>query len=440
MDCVKYITQQHKTQTEQIQAQDNIGLVSSCIDFIDELAIRAEEEYWKEQPITTNTLRFYFIDADYNPNGLIGTLGTWTKRDSKKLNIWDWTREDSDWTKVFGNETVTNGGAVYVPAVTSLTEVYKTHIELKPAQVPYSIQVKFKILAADFSNVTNMTKAFQYAVGMLELPDTLDFTRVTTLERAFFACHGLKSFPNLYAPLCTSCLRMCNTNGYVETIGDIIAPNSTDFRYAFMNHTNLKTVGIIDLTSCTNIRDLFEYDYNLTHIKELKNTQNIQTWHDPFGACISLEKIQDLDLTGAVDLGAFLGWCCSLKEVPNFTIGENFNGSVRAFFCCCTKLEDIPDNEVWHRATNFESFLSADDFFFNNRFTNPLMDMKLKKLPDWKPENITNADYMFYGLKHVSKESVEEWFNFLKNSPTLVSHVGTFRECAHNENLPDDWK
>lgn len=50
------------------------------------------------------------------------------------------------------------------------------------------------------------------------------------------------------------------------------------------------------------------------------------------------------------------------------------------------------------------------------------------------------ADYMFYGLKHVSKESVEEWFNFLKNSPTLVSHVGTFRECAHNENLPDDWK
>lgn len=442
MNCVKYNTQQHKTQKEQIQAQDNIGLVSSCLDFIDELSVKAEEEYWKAQPISTNTLRFYFIDDNYNPNGIIGTLGTWAKCDSKKLNIWDWNRENSDWTKVFGNETVTDGGAKFEPYKTTLTEVYETRIVVKPAQIPYTIQTKFKILAADFSNVKKMTKAFQYAVGMLELPDILNFPKVTTLERAFFCCLGLNSFPNLYAPVCTNCSRMCNGMGYTETIGDIIAPNCKDYTYAFMNNFLLKSIGIVDLTSCTNIRDLFECGYNLSKIQELRNTQNVQTWHDPFGGCIYLEKIHDLDMSSAVDLGAFFGWCCLLKEIPNFTVGENFNGSVRAFFCCCKELEDIPDNEVWHRATNFESFLSADDFFVgaSYRFTNPPMDMKLKKLPDWKPENITNADYMFYGLKHVTKESVEEWYNFLKNSQTLVSHVGTFKDCVHNENIPDDWK
>lgn len=444
MDCVKYNTQQHKTIKEKIQAQDNIGLVSSCLDYVEELSIYGEEIYWAEQPIETNTLRLSFENLYYDPDADGKSPGgTWTKIKTNIANIWDWHRADPNWYREnsFGYPT----SWVNVEdknAPDHMNEPIVISVEPKNNAV---ITERYKIITSDISEVTSMLAAFQYAIGLTEIWNLFDFSSCTTVQNMFYCCINLNKIPtdNWVLPVCTDChnLFLCCTNLY-GTMPFIDAPQNTTLYKAFMfNHKITKAKGF-NCPLCTDIRDLFEGDVNLLEVETLGDTRNIKTWHDCFGGCVSLKTIPDtLDCSSGVDCKGIFSYCANLEVLPNLIFGNDVS-DITTMFTCCQNLKNIPDNEIYHRQQNFSRFLSMNDNFWSYYHTLPaqIVDSKLEKLPDWKTENITNADYMFYGLKNVSKESVEEWYNFLKNSPTLVSHVGTFRKCAHNENIPDDWK
>lgn len=447
MYCVKYNTQQHTNAKEQKQARENIGLVSDCINFIDELITQYEEEYWSYQPIEVNTLRISFENKLYDPvadNKATG--GTWSKlKTTEHANIWDWQRIDNNWYRE--NSFGYSGDDIHVDTqAPTPPEMYLPSVVTITVNPNVVITEKFKIISSNTANVENMKAMFQGAVGLKEIWKIFDYTNCTDVSYMFNKCINLRKIPTYdtwYFPKATNarCLFL-NCNALETDLPFMDFPVNTSLYKAFMFCCKIKKSNGFNSPLCTDVRDLFEGCMSLRTVKTLGDTSKVETWHDTFGACVSLEKIPEtLDCSSAVDAQGIFSYCSSLKNVPTMIFGNDVT-TLSGFVCCCSNIEDVPDNPVFHYVKNFDRFLSGNDAFWGNYVTLPeqLVNMKLTKLPDWKPENITNADYMFYGLKHVSKESVEEWFNFLKNSPTLVSHVGTFRECAHNENLPDDWK
>lgn len=446
MASVKYDIEQKLTNKNQATARVNIGFLPDCLSYVHELAVYADEVYRSKQPIETNTLRLSFENLDYDPaaDGK-SPGGIWTKIKSNIANIWDWHREDPNWYRE--NSFGYNGNDIHIlvtaPNPPKMNMPSVTEITVNPE---VAITEKFKIISSNTTNVENMKAMFQAALGLTEIWKPFDFSNCTDVSYMFNYCINLKKIPtdakwNMPKVTTAKCMFLSCTS--LETdLPYLNLPINTTLYKAFMHCYNIKKSNGFNSPLCTDIRDLFEGDLQLKEITTFGDSSKIQTWHDCFGGCVSLEKIPEtLDCSSAVDCEGIFSYCASLKNVPTMIFGNDVT-TLRNFFACCSNIEDVPDNPVFHYVKNFAKFLSGNDTFWSYHVTLPeqLVDMKLKKLPDWKPENITNADYMFYGLKHVSKESVEEWFNFLKNSPTLVSHVGTFRECAHNENIPDDWK
>lgn len=106
--------------------------------------------------------------------------------------------------------------------------------------------------------------------------------------------------------------------------------------YVFQNCSNLRSVGVLDCSSVTEMNSTFSTCYNIKSIV-LRNTENVTTFNNAFNSCTSLEKVELNVSSKCTDLYAFMT-CRSLVEVK----GEiDFLSVTIASFLNCIALERI---------------------------------------------------------------------------------------------------
>lgn len=171
-------------------------------------AALGEESMMANLPIADNTLRFSFGKLDYDPTEhWNGRAGTWTKKNTKFTNVWDWTRNDPDWSFSF-NEAFNNDN--------NLVKI---------------------IGAGDTSSVTNLSQMFRVCASITEL--------------CLFDTSNVSSF------------YIFISRAKISKIPSYDTKNVTNFNYAFFSLKNLKTIPLLNTEKAKTVSYMFSDCFNV---------------------------------------------------------------------------------------------------------------------------------------------------------------------------------
>lgn len=133
------------------------------------------------------TLRFKFDDTSYDPSN-DGNPGTWV-RVSSEPNIWDVTRNTSNWNSLFYQKFSNITGYMYLidANTTDVTSMEYTFAYLDHLRT---------VCLFDTSNVTNLRGTFLWCPSLLEIP-ALNTANVTTLYQFCSVCTSITTLPLL---------------------------------------------------------------------------------------------------------------------------------------------------------------------------------------------------------------------------------------------------
>ena len=128
--------------------------------------------------VSKNTIRFLFDSQDYSPVVAgIGSNGEWSKVDDNTLNIWDWTKDSSNWSNSF-------------------KDAFKT----------FNVDV---IASGDISEVENLTSMFQNCTYLKSVCD-LNASGASVFASMFYGCTSLEHAPYINTPAATNFSSMFN--------------------------------------------------------------------------------------------------------------------------------------------------------------------------------------------------------------------------------------
>lgn len=133
-------------------------------------AALGEESMMANLPIADSTLRFSFGKLNYDPTVAgVGSAGTWTKKNTKFTNVWDWTNEDTDWSEAFKGAFPDEDNPVEVIAagdtssVTNISKMFAGIYANTPQQASYSLTSRNNIVSCvpfDVSNCISFNYCF----------------------------------------------------------------------------------------------------------------------------------------------------------------------------------------------------------------------------------------------------------------------------------------
>lgn len=358
------------------------------------------------KPIDAMTLRFEFSKTDYSPQTTgIGAAGTWTKRDSPTLNIWDWTNTNTDWSEAFKGAFPDEDNEASV------------------------------IAAGDTSSVTNVSAMF---AGIYN----------GTLE-------GGSSYS------------LVTRNNIVECIGFDIS-NASDVRYLFtgsslkyghfdLSHstsvagvyadTYIKKIGNVDCSSAEYIGMLFCRCSKLLDAESIKVSATCQRAPGVFAYCSLLERFGGLigDTGNIYNYQTFFQVCYELKQVDvplNFTAAKTSN--VAGAFNGCRALRKTAFINLTNKVTNLQAFLSANHVAseipinemdtsgvtsFSTAFQNML---SIATIPDLDVSSATNVQRMFKNCYKVRYGILEMYNKLVARGAAITNHSECFTDCGRD--------
>lgn len=336
-------------------------------------AALGEESMMANLPIADSTLRFSFGDLSYDPTVAgVGSSGTWTKKNTKFTNVWDWTNTNESWATAFG------GGGTGIPGAFA-------DYENNPVKV---------IAAGDTSTVTDFSRFFQNCYAITEVCP-IDTSNATTVYVMFSWCHNCTKFPDMDFSNATDIRGV-----YQRCYGMVSAPNiifPTDHTYSlqwfFLGCKNLETVPLYNLEKCTSMSAMFQaVDSNspmlLKSVPDF-NTSNVTNMSNMFADCDFLQLIPSLDTSNVSDMHGMFNKCKSLTEIPPLYYSKvtRFDG----FANDCTSLTEIPE-------MNIEG-------------------------------DVTRCDNMFGNCPNV-KSGQKALYDTLSAIATITNHTNCFKDCG----------
>ena len=136
----------------------------------------------------------------------------------------------------------------------------------------------------------------------------IDTSKVTGMERMFYACSSLTSIPQL------------DTS------------KVTNMRYMFYNCASLKTIPLLDTSNVTDMVYMFSICKSLTSIPQLV-TSNVTNMSSMFYGCFKLESLPLLDTSNVTNINTIFGYSSiitltDLGGFKNLKIDWNDNGGL----------------------------------------------------------------------------------------------------------------
>lgn len=278
-------------------------------------------------PYDPSTIEPFTIRCRFSP-GYTPTMGDRQTLVVESENIWDITRNSTDW------------GTVFFRYNTSLLEV----------------------LGANSYGVTKMGNESSDLGGMFTRCTSLssvalfDTSSVTNMGCMFSGC-SLTSVP-LFDTSHVTCMKsMFYNNQSLTTVPLFDTSSCTDMSYTFSKCSSLTTVPLFDTSSCTTIKQIFSW-------------------------CSSLTTVPLFDTSSASDMDFIFPYCSSLRYIPLFDTSSCT--TIREAFLDCTNVES-GILALYQQLSSKESVPAHSSCFRNCGTNTTTGSAELAQIPsDWK--------------------------------------------------------
>lgn len=231
--------------------------------------------YVPPTPLPAKTLRFKFDNTSYDPSN-DGNPGTWV-RVSSEPNIWDVTRNTSNWNNLFYQKFQNLTGYMY-------------------------------LIDANTTGVTSMEYTFAY-LDHLRTVCLFDTSSVTDMRGTFLLCTSLLEIPALNTANVTSLYQFCSSCTRITTLPLLNTANVKYWQSAFHNMSALTSIPLFNTSSAVNIGFAFsECRMVETGALALYNQMSTQT-RPPSTVSNAFSFCGDLTTSGAAELAQIpTGW------------------------------------------------------------------------------------------------------------------------------------
>lgn len=277
--------------------------------------------------------RFYCVERDpYNPLDLppytirvkfTSGYNPSAHGDSRVLvdaeeNIWDITKESSNWTRLLNPQQYWNNiGACEVlgantEGVTSMNLMFGWCRALSSVCLFDTSDVidgygMFKeclslssVPKYDFGNLVEMSNMFEMCDSLKTIP-LYDTHKVSSMNSTFYMAHGLESIPLLDTSNVERMGAMFQYCYALTGVPEFNTPKVTATDHMFYRCQSLSSVPYFDISNVGNIALMFYHCYSLTSVP-LYDTSNVSVFWSTFDTCSSLKEIPLFDTTNVTNM------------------------------------------------------------------------------------------------------------------------------------------
>lgn len=196
-------------------------------------------------------------------------------------NVWDITKANPDWTKLFDGDQqpfpyLLNVLGANTTGVTNMSYMFRRCTELS------------YIALFDTSTVTSTFNMLHRCESLTSIPQ-YDLSSVTDIRQMFYACTGLTTLRPLYLPSVTTTMNM------------------------FSDCTGLSTVTLVTGTTLTNVQGTFQRCTSLLTVS-ISNTSKVTAFNAMCSGCTSLVSIPQVDTSSATGVRAMLNDCFNVQS------------------------------------------------------------------------------------------------------------------------------
>lgn len=363
---VKNITSVGYLPVDEDAVKDSRHLASS--GSVIAVAALGEESMMANLPIADSTLRFSFGKLDYDPTVAgVGSSGTWTKKNTKFTNVWDWTNEDTDWHEAFKGAFPDEDNPVEVIAagdtssVTNIAYMFSGELTNYAYKAAYRLTHRNNVVSCvpfDVSSCVNFEGVFEgsslkdvvpfkynpsltysgaevfsviFADTYIEKPVDLDFYGINAASSGLFArCTKLKkvSLKGLYNFRCVDNTFWGTNSIYCpleefELIGGL---NSTNLTLFFQNCRKLKKVsGLINTHALTGCQGVFIQCYELEEPEFNVTSSNRVDYL--FSSCWRAKSLPLIDTSNTANFSYMMQRCYEVETIPDYDVSSATNVS-----------------------------------------------------------------------------------------------------------------
>ena len=175
-----------------------------------------------------------------------------------------------------------------------------------------------------------------------EIPDTLDFSDITSMNGTFQDCIALKRIPTLDLSNVISLELLFGNCIELEEIPELNLQNAVYASKMFYNCKKLKNINIINSTNLSNTEYMFYGCESLTDIPQL-DTSNVELMSYMFQGCknITLDKISNLNTHNVTNMSYMFSDCTSITSVDFSKFDFSNVNEINYIFANCTGLISI---------------------------------------------------------------------------------------------------
>ena len=378
-------------------------------------AALGEESMMANLPIADNTLRFSFGNLDYDPTVAgVGSSGTWTKKNTKFTNVWDWTNDDTDWHEAFKGAfpDVDNPVEVIAAGDTSSVVNFKDMFggirigNQHPSGSGYELYTRNNIVSCVPFDISGCTGD----------PDN----SITNL----FSGSSLKKYVQFTFP--EDWYQDCQcvfADTEIEEIGDVYLQGRL-VNGVFSHCMKLKKVGNVTYKlqegstfALTIFANSNVFDASLEEVGNIQG--NAVDFTTLFQACKHLKKVGSIDCTNAYAFGSMFSNCNELEEIPELVnIGNTNVTNTSQMFSNCWKVKQLPVFDTSH-VTNAKRMLK-------NCY-------ELESIPNYDFDSVTGDASGIADSCYKVKTGILEAYNKLAaRGSAITNHTDCFKDCGRD--------
>ena len=349
-------------------------------------AALGEESMMANLPIADSTLRFLFGDPDYDPTVAgVGSSGTWTKKNTKFTNVWDWTNTNTDWHAAFKGAFPDTDNPVKVIAAGDTSSVIDfvdmfggLRNNQHPSSGSYALYTRNNIVFCVPFDISGCASSDDPAKSISNLffgSSLKEYVQFTFPEdwyqhcQAVFADTEIEEIGDVYLQgrlvngIFSHCMKLkkvgnvtyklqegstfalnifANSSAFdapLEEVGNIQG-NAADFTTLFQACKHLKKVGSIDCSNTYSFQSAFSNCNELEEIPELVNigNTNVTNTDAMFSNCWKVKQLPIFDTSHVTSARRMLRNCYELEEIPDYDI-DSVIGDVIEIALSCYKVK-----------------------------------------------------------------------------------------------------
>lgn len=220
----------------------------------------------------------------------------------------------------FKHEIITNMGEMFwASALSDLGETDLSFPKVTNADYIFGETQITKVPNLSFPEATTAKGLFQSCLKLNSFLHNLDIPKVTTVYQLFKGCTSLTEIGSIEAPLATISNDMFSGCTNLKTIGVLFVPKVKSLGNPFKGCSNLESIGEFNVSSATSLPP-FTDSTNLKSIDFVNSTSKVTNFSELFNGKTLLETAKGLDLSSATNVSNMFLGCSNLKNV---TFAEN---------------------------------------------------------------------------------------------------------------------